>query len=178
MPNTWEPPKEHLLATNISQPRLHTLPKPRYWHVVTLALHLHPPTYKRPLHSPTQQSSTSNSPHTLIQQTHKMLYPTKCWQPTRLAQRYHNPRMVNTMHMPPQHMHMSSPTKTWHIMSTRDLIDSHTSFPPNPSNTIQFIKFTYWDDRFPNTAMRPKKKENAYNPHGARHSTFGLTLLF
>ena len=66
-----KPPKEHLLATNISQPQLHILLKPWNWHVVTHILHLYPPTHKRPSHRPTQQSNLPNSPHTPIQQTHK-----------------------------------------------------------------------------------------------------------
>lgn len=76
-----------------------------------------PPTHKRPSHSPTQQISLLNSPHTPIQQAHKVLYPIKCRQLTQLAPRHHDPIMVYTMHMPLEDKHGRA--KTWHIMSTR-----------------------------------------------------------
>ena len=104
-----KPLKEHIMATNKSQPQLHTLPKPQNWHMATPTLHLHPPTHKRPSHSPTQQSGAPNSPHTPIQQTHKLLDPIKCWEPTQPASRHHNSIMVNTMHM-------HGPARTRHIM--------------------------------------------------------------
>ena len=68
---------------------------------------------KKPSHSPPQQSTTPISPHTPIEQTHKVLYPSKCRQPTRLAQGHHNPRMVHTMHMPSQHMRIHGLAKTY-----------------------------------------------------------------
>ena len=105
-------PKERLMATNISQSQLHTLLETSNWQVTTRTLHLHPPTHKRSSHSPTQQSSTPNNPHTPIQQTYKVLYPSKCRQPTQLAPRHHHYGLVNTMHT-------HGLAKTQHIMSTR-----------------------------------------------------------
>ena len=92
-----------------------------------------------------QQSSAPNSPHTLIQQTHKVLCPSKC------------------QHMLPQHMH--GLVETCHIMYTKGPHRqpyTHPPPPPNLSNTIQFIDFTYCHYRFPNIAKR--EKTNKYDP--------------
>ena len=136
-------------------------PNHEIWHLATPTLHLHPPTHKSPLHSLTQQSNTPNNPNIPIQQTHKVLHPSKCWKPTQPVPRHHhNPIMIYTMHMPPQHMRMHGLAKTRHMMYTRG---PHRQAYSQPPKTYQkCIECTYYHDRFLNTTMG--EKTNKYDP--------------
>ena len=109
-----------------------------------------------------QQSNTPNSPHIPIQQKPKVLYMSKFRQRTKPNPRHHNYEMVNTMHMPPQHMHMHGLAKTQHIMYTRAPHRYLYTYPPNPPNTIKFIELIYYHDRFPNIAIG--EETNKYTP--------------
>ena len=133
-PTTSKVLKCTLFGWTMGYLQLHTLLRPDYWHVATPTLHLHPPTHKKPLHSPTRQSNTPNSPLTPIQSNKD----TRCYtdKPTQPALRHHNPIMINSMHMPPQHKHMHGSAKTRDIVYIRGPIN--TPIPPNPSRICVF----------------------------------------
>lgn len=85
----------------------------------------------------------------------KMLHPCECCQLTCPTPRQHTSIMVNTMHMP-------SSVTIGHPCILGAPIGSYTPIPPDPSNNIQLLQFTYGHNRFPNNAIRVKS--NKYNP--------------
>lgn len=150
-----KPLKKHLMAINISQPQLRTLPKPRHWHVAIPTLYLHPPTHKG-LCMYWHNKAIHQTTHT--QQLHKH---TRCYTLANVDNRHNRPQDITILRwliqcMPPKTCTCTARLRTKILCILGPLIDGHTPFPPNPPNTIQFIYFTYCHDRFLNTTTIDK----------------------